>query len=311
MEMAPEELLAGPRGRRLCLEAAGQDLTPEVLHAALSASVDAAGYWQEPDEQDRAGALPAARTALEPIAHQVLASPVAREWTRPRPAEQWVIDWRDEDDSAPITRTTPERLAVWERHVREDEARAARERPSDPTANWSGEWWSTPVDAAHTVSRVPEALDLLEDSFGWETATLIPVRGVGRTYEIRTPQDWTRLCHDHPLDVTASRRHDWYRVTGRDGTWVIPDWEQVARHWDAVHLTTAAYLSAATRELPVDGERSSMIAGWDPDTTYWLTDSLREWDGPRQLWRRDEDTGRWVTSGPGHCCAGAAGSSPR
>lgn len=318
MEMTPEELLAGPRGRLLCLAAAVPDgppiwwpadvaavldrsetgeITDTTVCQALVTTVDAARYWQEPEAEERELARPAVREALLPIAEQIVALPRARSWSASRATEQWVIDWRDEDDSAPITRTTPGRLQQWGRAVREGEARAARERPSDPTANFSGEWWSSPFGAAHSVSRVPEALDLIEDSLGWESATLIPVRGVGRTYEIRTPEDWTRLCREHPLEVTASRRHDWFRVTGRNGAWVIPDWEDVAGLWDAVHLTVAGYLSAATRELPVDAERSSMIAGWNPGTTYWLTDSLREWEGPRRRWRRNRESYSWVLDG--------------
>lgn len=63
---------------------------------------------------------------------------------------------------------------------------------------------------------------------------------------------------------------------------MVPDWEQVAGQWDAVHLTTLGYLSGATRALPVDTDTATMIAGWNPDTTIWLTDTIREWDEPRQ-----------------------------
>jgi hypothetical protein len=88
-------------------------------------------------------------------------------------------------------------------------------------------------------------LNLVEDSFGGEVATAIPVRGVGRTLEIRRPEDWTSLCRRFPLEVTASRRHVWFSTTGRDGRWLIPDWERVADEWDAVHLTVHGYLSGA------------------------------------------------------------------
>lgn len=46
--------------------------------------------------------------------------------------------------------------------------------------------------------------------------------------------------------MTALKRHDWYRTTGRDGSWVIPDWSQVAHDYDGVHLSIAGYLTAAT-----------------------------------------------------------------
>ncbi len=61
--------------------------------------------------------------------------------------------------------------------------------------------------------------------------------------------DWAHLCRTYPLDVTNSRRHDWYRVTGRGGRWLLPDWSRVADDWDAVHLSGWGYLTAATREI--------------------------------------------------------------
>jgi hypothetical protein len=68
--------------------------------------------------------------------------------------------------------------------------------------------------------------------------------------------------------VTASRRHDWFRTTGRDGAWVIPDWALVAREWDAIHLPVSAYLESAGRAIEVAKETASVT--WDPDTSIWL-----------------------------------------
>lgn len=94
--------------------------------------------------------------------------------------------------------------------------------------------------------------------------------------------------------VTSSRRHDWYRVSGRNGRWVIPNWEQVSKEWDAVHVTVLGYLSSATRALVVDADRSTVLAGWDPDSTIWLADVVREWyEEPRQAWQRDAGEERW------------------
>lgn len=195
---------------------------------------------------------------------------------------------------APLPRDPQNTLATWAQDERAEEARSAAERPADPEANFSGTWWSIPQDLIHSVGKIPVGLDLIEDSFGWEVATVIPVRGLESTYEIHTPQDCVRLCRDYPLEVSASRRQDWYRVTGRTGRWVIPDWEQVASGWDAVHLTTLGYLSGATRALPVDTDTATVLAGWNPDTTLWLTDTLRESDEPRQQWHRQPDDDAWA-----------------
>jgi hypothetical protein len=217
-----------------------------------------------------------------------------------RTTVQWAVDWRPLSDAAPLEPKPAAVLAEWTREQREDEARSARERSANPHANWSGTWWSVPQRLLTTRGSVLDALELVEDSLGWEVATIIPVRGAGRTLEIRSPEDWADLCRQYPMEITASRRHDWFRVTGRDGRWLIPDWQRVAERWDAVHLTTLGYLSAATQFIELDAEYGSVIAGWAPDSTIWLTDVAREWNEPRDEWTRPRNDWRWShTSQPG------------
>jgi hypothetical protein len=77
---------------------------------------------------------------------------------------------------------------------------------------------------------------------GWTTAwcqPLSPRRGA-RVYEITGRRDWADLTARYPLEVTRSRRHDWWRVTGRAATWLIPDYAAVAADYDAIHLTVLA-----------------------------------------------------------------------
>jgi hypothetical protein len=266
-------------------------ITPDRLDEALARSVDDARYWQEPSGEDILAARPEAIAALAPVADAVAA--VAPDWwSADRRIEQWAIEWRDPGDPVPLHTDPRVALAEWRENTLADEASAERERPHDVTANWSGTWWTTPHGVLTTTGVTdtgqPVGLRHVEDGFGWESATAIPVRGVGRTYEIHDADAWAQLCRRHPLDVTASRRHDWYRTTGRDGRWVMPDWQSVAEEWDAVHLSCRGYLRAATREIVVDDERSSVLAGWSPDLTVWLTDRAREWEGDRIEWRCDE-----------------------
>lgn len=110
----------------------------------------------------------------------------------------------------------------------------------------------------------------LEDCLGRRDAaiwSLAPVRAP-RVWEIDGPGSWIRLVDRYPLEMTNARHHDWYRVTGRVGTWCIPDWNAVAADWDAVHLTVAGYLTAATRACILrDGESATVLGGWSPDQT--------------------------------------------
>jgi hypothetical protein len=181
-----------------------------------------------------------------------------------------------------------------------EEARAERERPSDPTARWSGTWWSRPLmDLVRTTrslgDRGPVGLRLVEDALGWESASVERVSpdSGAEVLEIDGPAAWAALCRRFPLDVTASRRHDWYRATGRNGRWVLPDWSQVARHVNAVHLSVEGYLTTAGRALPVDGDSASVLAGWDPDQTFWFSDVHRD-PSSREHWVYDRDADDWA-----------------
>jgi len=268
--------------------------TAERLRDALGVSVDHAMYWQEPDGSDVFAATGAMHPVLARVAEVIAAAPDAAWWASSAAlSDQWAVSWED-----PLVYDEPgAALRAWTDGIREDEERSARERPADPSARWSGTWWSTPpTSLVHTTRSMgaagPAELWFIEDSFGWDTATTSFVHPASaRVLEIEGPEAWADLCRRHPLDVTASRRHDWYRVTGRDGRWVQPDWESVAREADGVHLSVGGYLRGATRLIPVDDERASVIGGWAPDATYWLARPLpggihHEWHRTDTGWRR-------------------------
>ncbi|WP_427019202.1 hypothetical protein ACQCSX_20880 (plasmid) [Pseudarthrobacter sp. P1] len=279
-------------GRLASLDFTGLD--SGLVHGSLERSVDTARYWQGPDGEDVLAGLPAITAALSPVAEQLMAFPDIQWWGQSRRVEQWAIDWDPGQGPAPWPQDPGRTLRQWGRTERAEEARAVRELPDDLRANVSGSWWSLPHGMLRTVGHLPAGLGLVEDSLGWEQAVTVPVGGAGRILEIRTAEDWSSLCWRFPLEVTASRRHDWFRATGYQGRWVIPDWERVADEWDAVHLTVLGYLNGATRALPVDTNTATVIAGWDPDSTLWLTDAARETGGPRQTWRRASNRGPWT-----------------
>jgi hypothetical protein len=53
------------------------------------------------------------------------------------------------------------------------------------------------------------------------------------------------------------------------------------------------YLMTAGRALEVDDGRATVLAGWDPDATFWLNDVLRL-AGPPTYWQCDD--GDWRRS---------------
>ncbi|CAO1649012.1 hypothetical protein NYA9BBAC_00124 [Salinibacterium sp. NYA9b] len=239
---------------------------PDALEAC-AASVDSARYWQEPDGRDELLADARLERSLMRVAEHIVTSPTTEWWSDPVAPQQWAVNFRD--------------------------------RPADPTADDSGGWWSRPPFGLTTTTRAlpglgPVGLWLVEDRSDEEPADIhaVSYEGTPRVFEIVAAESWAELCRRYPLEITATWRHDWYRTTGRSGKWMMPDWSRVADDFDAVHLTLAAYLSAAGVAIPLDDGFASVIAGWNPDETYWFTDVVTH-PGSDASWMRDEQTGRW------------------
>ena len=154
-------------------------------------------------------------------------------------------------------------------------------------------------ETTRATNEIPAlALDFTEDDMGWDRARVSPVvvDGNPRIYEIAEPADWARLVEHHPIEVTASRRHDWYNTTGRAGRWHMPDWASVAEQFDAVHLTVWGYLTTAGNAVPVhllDGDSASVLAGWTPDATHWLNPAAVSISDSPTEYRHNKD-GLWT-----------------
>nr|WP_068165811.1 hypothetical protein [Rhodococcus phenolicus] len=294
-EIAPEEV-----ARRMS-QVPLPEVTAHDLLTALVEAIDSARYWQDPEGEDVLVATPPVRQGLRRVAEHIARSSYAQWWaTGIARDDQWLVGW-DSDGDGTVPAPVAERLRDWRTRVVEFEARAERDRPTDPTANWSGEWWSPPLTHMWSSARTlaggnPAALWFVEDSMGWERAFARRVKVPPGTevLEIDGVDAWADLCRRFPLEVTAEKRHDWYRTTGRDGRWVIPDWQRVAGEYGGVHLTVAGYLAAAGTAIDVDVGSASVIAGWAPDETYWLTDAVVP-DEISVAWVRDDQV--W-TRGP-------------
>lgn len=292
------ELTSSPDDVARLLDALRLDqLTGQVLFSALTAAADSARYWQEPDGEDvLAGTLPM-RRALARVAASVASSGLATWWATPlERTMQWSVAFIDPGRPIPpAAGAVDERLPGWRAKTEQEELRAQRDRPADVRAPWSGTWWSTPPHGLTVTTRRigaqgPLGLWLVEDAMNWHRASVCPVMvpPAPHVFEIDGPDAWSQLCRRYPLEVTASRRHDWYRTTGQADRWVVPDWSLVANDVDGVHLTVAGYLATAGRAVAVTDDTSSVLAGWNPDETYWLTDVAPFIDEARP-WLRGED----------------------
>jgi len=254
-----------------------------LLLAALAEPVDHAMYWEPPDEVDQALADVAVRETLLPLAQVVRTAPAAQWWTSPAPLDrQQYVEWTDEHGGALEVSGIAEKLSCW--------------RTND--AQWAT-WWSTPRPSSipSTTRAITDlgavGLCLVEDGFGCEQAICWPVAPSrpARVYEITAPEHWANLAGSYPLDVTEARRQSWRYLSDWDGTWLIPDFEAVAADYDAIHLSMAGYVLTAGRALPVDNART-LLAGWDPDETYWLTDILTV-SGKARTWNLRREPIEW------------------
>ncbi|GAA1237441.1 hypothetical protein [Pseudonocardia alaniniphila] len=276
------------------------DLDEHTLLTCLADAVAHARYWQPPDEADVLLADPVVAAALRPVAQAVVGSPTWRWWTSPLAENaQAHVQWTGQYATDPPRVTgAAEGLREWRRETLEAERRT-QEWPGDPAASGSGPWWSTPAErrVVATSRALPDLsatqLMLVEDEMGWSQALVRPLGLVRppRVYEVSGPQAWVDLVNRYPLEVSRSRRHDWWHTTGRVGRWFVPDWQAVAADHDAVHLSVAAYLVTPGRALEVAGG-ATVVAGWDPDATLWLTDLLAP-AGEPVAWERYDDGGRW------------------
>lgn len=245
------------------------------LVQALAESVISARYWQEPDMIDIILSDPVVADALRDSEEMFELLGLDFEMLVGGGVElaaTWLID---ETDSQCVVKPSEQVLDAWLKSTVARTESATRERPDDPTANWSGHWWSTPprgllVSNGETVDGDPAAFSCTEDG---PISTRAEIRELTvpekRVLVIENAEDWAELSKRFPLDITAEVRHDWFRVTGLDVTWIIPNWRDVAREWDGVKLSVRGYLTSATRAIDV-GDNASMIAGWGPGETFWL-----------------------------------------
>lgn len=261
------------------IRAAAPTALPDALTlvAALASTVDDARPWQSPDPIEAFLVEPEVLDALRPIAELVAgAIPGA-----PIAEQQWGVVYAGQEGNVP---PPLHEVPAWETRA-----------PSDA-------WWSMPphglprtTGALPGVPDVPAGLVLVEDAIGATAALVTEVPPPSaRVFEIATAKDFARLAADFPRPANEMQRDSWRHSTGRDGDWIVPDWPAVAKHWDGVRLTIAAYLEGATRPLDVGGGQATFIAGWSPDATFWFVPAPAS--GPATRWRHTSQLG-WRPAG--------------
>jgi len=257
------------------------EVTALTAFSALETAVDSAIYWEEPDGPDEILTRPALRPGLSRIAAHALASPEVAWWDAPMASEQWAVTFTDSTHPPAPDWTAAETFQRWK---------------TEGGFDWG--WWSIPPGALTSTTQRPEGLwplglSMIEDTFGWEKAYAdrLVIPPTARIFEITGADAWAWLCRTYPL-VTSGSAREWRDTTGRNGKWMIPDWSLVARDFDAVHLTVSAYLCSAGTAIAINDEFASVIAGWHPDQTFWLTDVLTD-ETTRVSWACNHEDRGW------------------
>ncbi|HEY4938757.1 MAG TPA: hypothetical protein VIJ69_06980 [Actinomycetota bacterium] len=132
-------------------------------------------------------------------------------------------------------------------------------------------WESLPNGVPWGVLDTPESAPFISALFGnkYRHETVSSILQVdGRTWPIRGPGDWVRLCRSYPRPVHPSQKDYWEDWLSRmDGTppaeVVLPDWEALKKDWDAVYLSPWGYATCEGRLLKEHGE-SFFLVGWEP-----------------------------------------------
>lgn len=282
------------------------DPLEDVLRLCVADAVTTARYWQGMAGEDVLASTPPVSRALERVAEHLSRSPLVHSWFSGIATDhQQRITWDEEEP------TTMHDGLGYEANALRDLLGQREEWRADVRSGGTSTWWTTPHfriegTAGVFADGVPIHLWLVEDDFGYDRAHAQPLEDTrGRkVMEIRSEQEWTHLCREHPVEPMQGRRGNWHACTGADGPWVMPDWASVARTADGVHLSLGAYLDLAGRPLEVRGIEAppplrsrgdaprtalSIVAGWHPDTTYWLHEAPRPAGAPEAWHRIDVD----------------------
>lgn len=257
----------------------------------FATAVDSARYWQEPDEIDVLLTNRELSELLRPVEEALRSNPISN-WLAEDIAlgKQVYVDWSAVGSAPPVLSGTATILQRW-----------------TETADHLGGWWSPPLWAPtlDEASRMAKprpmltktsrgsaslgAIGLLleEDNFGTPGATCRPVTPTARprVFEIASAERWRELVERHPIDVTKGHTA-WSLASGRSGQWLLPDWSRIAEEFDVIHLPAARYLALSGVPIELGSSAASLIAGWNPDESFWLNDVLVV-DGPPTEWEAD------------------------
>ncbi|MDQ0032203.1 hypothetical protein J2S89_004063 [Arthrobacter bambusae] len=144
-------------------------------------------------------------------------------------------------------------------------------------------WWVSPagvlVSSRGPVLGFPCVIAAAPDDH-WmkdkrDSLWAVEVSGRATVFEIHGKEDWAQLVAAYPRNGQGFLTFDWGPPPSQGTNLLLPDRRRAALDWDAVHVSFAGYLAASYEPIPVDESHYTVLAGWHPDATYWLTGQAR------------------------------------
>jgi len=228
------------------------------------------------------GLTQVATEEFRPLALSLVASPATRSWwDAVKREDQRLIEW--EGCPAPVGSDLESAvLAGMAEERAENEEGLRRSRPSPGARNVGASWWSAPSFAMNSwttggIGQIPtiSLADFIDTYRPHEetgaTVWKLAISGEAKVHEITQPGDWGDLVARYPRDVTGTHDGEWRSWADVDGPWYLPDWEQVMKEFDGVHVTIGGFVASCGLALPIE-QGYTVLAGWIPDATVWLRD---------------------------------------
>lgn len=140
-----------------------------------------------------------------------------------------------------------------------------------------------------------EFIDAWEISPGPISRRRLPVNMGARVYELHRPEDWNNLIRAHPFVATTT--HGSWELPGPNQslkstglldiphqkaavteltTHLLPDWQRVAKSFDAIHLSWAGFITMEGYVKSADEGTVTMLRSWGSERTHWLADCFKE-----------------------------------
>lgn len=249
-----------------------------ALYETLVFTTGSASYWG--DDEDRQLYEPESSRALR-AGYELLNDSSSLFWRSDFDERGQVVAWLAEDTN----RTTEGvvaavELSTWVERLRVEEKAFSLSATDMSLSHQGGAWWSTPLDTKLTRSLSATAMQSPDFRLAREDAAssriveshLFSVPAHSRVLNVADLHVWRSVVDSYPLEVTASRRGNYWRQFGMRCRWLVPDWEKVSQDFDAVFISNASYLMACGIPQELSPDYRTVMAGFNPGETIWLTD---------------------------------------